>query len=145
MKSTRYFIIEPPEFTDVKWQLAATQDKCSFKEALKANKFTVVYASKSKHATLFMAGKLGIQVITIVGETVRKESCKNVTYETSCLMLQPSLHPALAKIMNAAFFNERSATWCIPTPQLSKDQVRALKQLKVPNALNSEFIILQRN
>lgn len=142
MKPTRYFVIEPPEFTDVKWQLAATSEKSSFKSVLAEKKYSVVFSSKSQHAVLFAAGKLGINMVTIVGDKVHKASCKNVTYETSCIVLPPQSHQVVSKVVDIKFYNPLSESWCIPTVTLNKAQ---LKELKVPNALNSEFLILMRN
>jgi len=142
MKTNRYFIIEPPKFTDKKWQLAVTTEKSKFAKIVSDKKYSVCTGSKSLDVVLFAAHKLGIRTITSVGEKNRKIKCDRRHFETVCLVLSPSLHEKLRQLAPAKYYNAKSQTWCLPSDLLEKSQY---EELNLPVSYNSDYLILSRS
>jgi len=142
MKTNRYFVIEPPKFTDKKWQLATTSEKSGFGKIISTQKYSLYFASKSLDAILFAAGKLGLKSITIVGEKNRKVKCDRKVCPINSLLVLPELHEQLKAVVGLKYYNARSKIWCIPAEVLDKD---ASQNLGLPNTFDVDFLIMSRS
>lgn len=142
MKSNRYFIIEPPKFTDKKWQLVTTTEKSGFVKILSEKKYSLYFASKSLEAILFTARKLGLKMVTIVGEKNRKVRCDSTTCPVNALLLLPELHEQLKSVVGVRYYNARSRVWCVPLAELEKADIQTLR---LPESFDADFLVMVRS
>jgi hypothetical protein len=141
MKTNRYFIIEPPKFTDKKWQLVTTAEKSRFEKIIADKKYSLHFASKSLDTILFVSRKLGLKTITIVGEKKRKIKCDRTACPVNTLLVLPELHEQLKSAVGLRFYNSRSKVWCVPMGELDQNDI---KSLNLPKSFDTEFLVMVR-